>query len=260
MGTVAENWELRGFAAAVISGFLVASCDGAGWTGLITRNKSPAGIYSGIFFSTAASRPESRMVTGIVSEDSEIHLIVQPTVSFSQYGGMVSVDGDALTGTMTEYLGARARWFGFDGVRSITLEGTVSERERLFGDYSGDDQGTFGLDYSDKYDRPSALDQVSGIWTFDLGSSGGGVYNVTFDTDPIGQLFGTDTNGCIYSGEFEIVDSRFNAYAVSVTVSSCQPVEGGYTGLAFRDSFQGIERLWLFFDNGRYAFSTTLSQ
>ena len=261
MRTVADDSTLRGFVAAISLGFLVASCDStsdsASWTASsVIIDQSPAGIYAGTFRSTATTGPQSLSVTGIVSEEFRIHLLAQS----SQYGGIVSVEGDALTGTMTEYIGTRARWFGFDGVRSITLDGIVSEQEGIAGDYSGDDAGIFGLDYSDRYELPSALVRVSGVWAFNSSASAGLVYNVTFDIDPTGQLFGSDTDGCVYSGEIGIIDRRFNAYSVTLAVSSCQLVDGNYTGLAFRNSVQGLESLWMFVDNGRYAFSTKFSQ
>jgi len=238
---------------------LVTSCDGALWIGDSVRNQSPAGIYTGIFRSTVTMPAPNRMATGGISEESQVHLMIQD--AFSQFAGLVSVDGDKLAGTLTEYLGARARFFGFDGVRSITLVGTVAERNSVYGDYSGEDDGFFSLDYSARYERASSLDQTSGIWTFDMSSASGAVYNVTLDIDPDGQLFGTDTNGCVYSGALSIIDSRYNAYKVIVSMSLCAPVDGEYTGLAYRGDFaEGSTQLFLFFANGRYAFSTILSQ
>ena len=237
---------------------LLVSCDEAGWTGPFLEDQSPAGIYTGALQSTATTPSPNRMVTGVIGADAVVHFMIQD--SFSQYAGVVSVVGDKLSGTLTEYLGVQARFFGLDGVRSIVLDGTVSERDRLFGDYSGDDQGFFGLDYSDNYERASSLDQASGIWTFDMASSGGALYNVTLSIDPNGQLFGTDTNGCVFSGELSIIDSRYNAYKVIVSMSSCESIDGEYGGLAYRADPAGSTWLYLFFANGRYAFSTILSQ
>jgi hypothetical protein len=199
------------------------------------------------------------MATGVISEESQVHLMIEG--ASSQYAGLVSVDGDNLAGTLTEYLGAGGRFFGFDGVQSITLAGTVAERDGVSGDYSGDDDGFFSLDYNANYERASSLDQTSGVWTFDMSSSGGAIYNVTLDIDADGQLFGMDTNGCVFSGALSIIDSRYNAYNVVVSMASCAPVDGEYTGLAYRGDFAaGTTQLFLFFANGRYAFSTILSQ
>ncbi len=238
---------------------LLASCDGALFIGQSVTNQSPAGIYAGIFRSTITMPAPDRMVTGVISEESVVHLMVQG--ASSQYAGLVSVDGEKLGGTLTEYLGAQARFFGFDGVRSITLAGTVAERDSVFGDYSGEDDGFFSLDYSAKYERASSFDQTSGVWTFNMSSSGGAIYNVTLDIDADGQLFGTDTNGCVFSGALSIIDGRYNVYEVLVDISSCTPFDGAYTGLAYRGDFAaGSTQLMLLFANSRYAFSTILSQ
>jgi len=194
------------------------------------------------------------MVAGAIDEDNRLHLMIQD--GSSQYGGVVSVDEDALTGTLTEYLGARARFFGFDGVRSITLDGTVIERDRLFGDYTGDDEGIFALDYVDTYENASSLDLTIGIWTFNLSSSGGPVYDITLDIDPDGLIFGTDTNGCVFSGSLGIIDARYSVYRSIVTMSSCDSLDGEYAGLAYL----GNLGLSLFFANDSYAFSTILAQ
>ncbi len=266
MRSVAEPSQLRTLVAAALMVCLVASCDGGTNGDSFMRpsaalaEQSPAGIYTGIFQSTATAQSQARSAAGVVSEDSEVHLMLQAITADSQLAGFVSVDGEALNGTLTEYLGARARWFGFDGVRSIVLDGTVSQGDSLSGDYGGDDAGVFRLDYSTLYERTSSLAQAVGVWTFDLASSGGGVYVVTLDIDPSGQLFGADTNGCLFVGDIGIVDSRFNVYNVSAGVSSCDPVDGEYSGLAFRDELAGGNALYFFIANESYAFSAILSQ
>jgi len=240
---------------------LVASCDGVLWIGEPLGNQSPAGIYNGFVRSTVTMPAPDRLVTGVISEDSQVHFLIQGFVS--QYGGVVSVDGDKLTGTLTEYVGAQARFFGFDGVQSITLAGTVSEHDNVSGNYSGDDDGFFSLDYDANYEHASSLDQTSGVWTFDMSSSGGAIYNVTLDIDPDGRLFGMDTNGCVFSGALGIIDGRYNAYGVIVSMTSCGPVDGEFSGLAYRGDFatgSTTPQLFMFFTNDRYAFSTIFSQ
>ncbi len=269
MKTVAALSQLRNATAAALMICLVASCDGgsgpkAGDTLKRTKptltEQSAAGIYSGFFQSTAATQNAIRPAMGVVSETSEIHLMMEPVLRNSQYGGFVSVDGNVLTGTLTEYLGSQNRWFGFDGVRSIDLDGIVSERNTLSGDYTGDDEGVFQLDYDTLYERGSSFSQTLGVWTFDMAPFAGTVYNITLDIGPTGELFGTDTEGCVYAGEVGIIDSRFNAYSIAVIVSSCGPVDGQYSGLAFYDETDVGKALYVLFSNELYAFSTRLSQ
>lgn len=233
---------------------LIGSGGGSGFDLPLAFDQSPAGIYFGFFTSTTAG---PNQVLGIISEDFDAQFFS----SQLHYAGNVAVDGDTLTGTLTDYRGSRNAFFGFGGVSSITLEGSVATAGGMFGEYTGtNDEGRFNLDYLDSYERASSLDLLAGVWTYSLASSGGGVYVVTFDIAADGIIFGSDTDGCVFNGELRVIDDRYNAYRAVMSISSCNDVVGDYSGLAsFSDEPAGPDRLDLAINNARFAFRAPLS-
>ena len=235
-----------------VPAFFVVSCDGFGWTGPHPIYESPSGLYQGAFTSTATQPSPSRETTGIISEELDAQFLL----SSQHYAGSVVVVDTSLTGELTEYRGKRGVFLGFDGISTITLDGDVSERDGIFGTYVGDDdQGRFAFSYESLYEDGSSLDLLSGIWSFNQASAGGGIYTITIDLDADGQLFGSDTAGCVFSGRMGIIDDRYSSYRVAVSVSSCGEVDGDYSGLAFNAPVASGSRLYIGADNGFFAFA-----
>ena len=50
---------------------------------------------------------------------------------------------------------------------------------------------------------------------------------------PDGRITGADTNGCGYDGIAGIIDPARNAYRFDMLVSSCNRVDGEFTGMGF---------------------------
>lgn len=223
---------------------------------------SPAGIYRGNFTTSVGAQPVALDVTGAVSEQDDVQFIFAMDEE-RHYAGMVGVDGTSLTGTLTEYRGALGRFLGIGGADTATLDGTVEESVAIFGDYSGAlDEGRFNLQYDAAYETASSIDLTTGVWVFNMASPGGGVYNVTWDIDIDGLIFGTDSMGCVFLGNADIIDSRFNAYRLTVDVSTCGVLNGEYSGLAFLSPTLGtdLDRMTLSISNSAYAFATILDK
>jgi len=234
------------------AGLLVVACDDIGWTGQRVIHESPSGFYLGTFTSTATQPSPNRQSIGIISEEFEAHFLL----SSQHYAGIVAVDGITLSGSLTEFRGRQGVFLGFDGISTILLNGEVSERDGMFGNYSGeDDEGRFTLTYSGAYEDGSSLDLLSGIWSYSQASSGGGIYTITLDLDDSGRLFASDTAGCVFSGQLAIIDDRFCAYGAAVSVSSCGEVDGEYSGLAFYPIRGAVDFLYVGTDNGLFAFA-----
>ena len=215
---------------------------------------SPAGLYIGQFTSTSTGLPVGRQVTGVVSEELNAHFFGDRS---STYIGIIATeDGITVQGTLAEYLGSVGRFFGTDGIQNLELDGTL-DASGMFGDYTGeDDEGRFNLNYDPNYENSSSLDLVAGVWSFTMASAGGGVYTVTMTIDDNGQLFGSDTPGCVFTGQVSIIESQYNAYRVAVVTSSCGEFDGGYAGLAFLSN----SRLSLSMGNANFAFATSFMQ
>ena len=252
---------LHGFQSAAVYllamaavGLLAAACDGVGWTGPMDTDQSPGGFYTGSFTSTVTQPSPSRAATGIISEDFDAQMLF----AHQHYAGFVAVDAISLSGNLTEYRGRQGVFVGFDGSSAISLDGEVTERDGMFGTYAGDDdEGRFALTYNAAYEEGSTLDRLSGIWSVSESSSGGAVYTITLEIDDGGQLFGSDTAGCVFSGQLTIIDARYAAYRAAISVSTCGAVDGDYAGLVF---YSNAGFLTIGTDNGQFAFATQLSR
>jgi hypothetical protein len=232
-GIMSRAWVVLGVAV------FVASCGGN--DGALAPpslpTQSPSGIWIGPFTSTVDASVSQTL--GVVSRDNDVQLVAG-AVSARHFAGNFSTDGDLLTGTLNVYLGRQGPFVGFDGIQSISVDGTVSENDGLFGDYSGDeDQGRFNLNYLGIYDNSSSLELTAGTWSFVGASASGPLYTVVFDIDINGNLFGSDSAGCIYSGRVSLIDEQFNAYAATFNVTDCLLSNGDYIGLAWISSIGG---------------------
>ena len=242
---------------------LLASCGGDGLVELAPPPpplQSPSGIWIGPFTSEADGAV--RETLGIVSENNDVQLVAS-AISSRHYAGVVSTDGSALTGTLNVFLGREGPFVGSAGVQSITLDGTANERAGLFGNYSGDeDSGRFNLSYLSVYEEGSSLTTTAGTWIYAEASAGGALYTVTLDIDNVGSIFGTDTAGCVYSGQIGPVDAAFNGYTVTFTVTECLLNNGDYNGLAWISSIDGGQqnRLTMGLSRPRRAFAAPFTR
>jgi hypothetical protein len=79
------------------------------------------------------------------------------------------------------------------------------------------------------YEQPSSLAAVSGRWTI-RNLSGAATGTLTVNAN--GSFSGSDDLGCGYSATISIIDSRYSAYRINLSVMNCGPANGAYEGLA----------------------------
>jgi hypothetical protein len=74
-----------------------------------------------------------------------------------------------------------------------------------------------------------------------------------------GRGAGQDARGCLQSGQFALIDERYDLYEVAVTVLGC-PLAGSYSGLAsLREVYWGIRPgMTVSVDDGTHAFTISL--
>lgn len=234
----------------ITAALVVPACDGIHWTGPRVADQSPSGIFSGSFTSTDVQPAPNRQVVGMVSEDFDAHFLL----GYEHYAGMVAVDGDALSGSLIEYRGRQGLFLGFDGLSTISLDGEVTARDGMFGTYAGDDaEGRFALTYRAAYGDGSSLERLSGMWSYSEASSGGAVYTITLEIDGNGQMFATDTAGCVFSGQMTLIDDRYSVYRAGISVTDCGAVNGEYGGLAFIEDTGNADFLYVGTDSGQFA-------
>ena len=226
------------FRLTFVIALAVASVSCGGGSSSITF--TPDEVASGIWHGTVTNSGGTSDIGGLITEDKEVILIGRIKTGVLAYGvtvGTLDVTGDVLSGTVQNYGGQYPLCFPCnfsfpDGssIATLSLSGTVATRATISGSFSGGgDSGTFSLAYDTIYERPSSLSAVSANWTFSSPISG---ITTTVSIDPAGLIFGTNTDGCVYSGTVSVIDPFFNAYRVEVTVSSCGAADGTYSGLA----------------------------
>lgn len=231
-------------------GLLAFSCNESTWTGSSDMHQSPSGFYLGTFTSTLTPVAPNRDTIGMISEEFEAQFLL----ARQHYSGLVSVDMSTLSGDLTEYRGRLGVFVGIDGLSTVSLDGQVTEREGVFGTYEGDDaQGRFALTYSAAYEEGSSLELLAGVWSYSEAASGGGVYSISLGIEETGELFGSDTAGCVFDGQLGIIDSLYSVYRTTVTVTSCDIFAGDYRGLAFYPGTGDV--LHLATDSGQFAFA-----
>lgn len=266
MGTMTKEKQWSGYRIAVLVvlgfGLALASCGGSdsSWAPPTPVAPSPAGLWMGSFTSTTDGGFHQSI--GLISENRDAQFLVA-AISGRHMSGQLTTDGDWLTGTLNVFLGREGPFFGFGGVQSILLDGTVEDKNGLFGNYSGDeDAGRFNLNYISLYEDESSLSRVAGVWVFSEAAAGGALYTVTLDIDGNGNIFGTDTGGCVYSGGISLIDARFNGYQVTFNVTECLRKNGDYSGLSWMSSIDGGQDnlLTLTLSNSSRAFAATMQK
>ena len=185
----------------------------------------------GIFTSEAVEHPAQNPVNVIIASTGEARFLffgsTGTPLMYTQLVGDVNVAVDRFTASLKAYSGGNVQ------APPVTLDGTVEMKDGIWGEYTWDqDFGRFNLIYDPSYERLSLLSKLEGIWVFNQASSGGLVYTITFSIDPDGTVFGSNTLGCVYSGSFQIIDSSFNVYRLSLETSLCGNLDGSYEGLA----------------------------
>jgi hypothetical protein len=234
-----------GFAVGLVSRLLLlvllASCGGGSSGGNdlappVVKDESPAGLWLGPITSTIDT--SITQVVGAVSVNNDAQFVAA-TVSERHYAGTLATAGNVLVGTLNVYRGKAGPFFGAAGLDSINVDGTALERTLLSADFSGDDEGQFSLSYVVTYEDASSLGLIAGTWLYSEPSAAGPLYTVTLDIDGSGAIFGTDSEGCVYSGQAGLIDAAFNAYSVAISVSECRLQNGDYSGLGWITSVDG---------------------
>ena len=137
-------------------------------------------------------------------------------------GGTYAMSHDGLNASTTHYANAIAAASG-------TLSATVSTRSWINGSFTTSDSGsgTLSLRYDTLTTRGASLPAIGGNWFVTDGSESLGLA-----IDSTGAIHGSDTSGCIYSGQVNIINPAVNIYGIRLTASACGTADGHYAGHA----------------------------
>lgn len=187
---------------------------------------SPAtGVWIGSLISDV--NQQNTEVTGIIAHNNEARIIGNSGV---QYVGSLDVQDDVVSGALTGYAAPGSSFPDGSTVAAFDIDGSLLAGNALSGSYSGaGDSGTFFFDYESVVsERTSSLDNLSGTWSAtDLSG-----VTITVNVDSDGLISGSDTNGCMYNGNANILMPSFNIYQLDIAVASCVERDGSYAGLA----------------------------
>ena len=84
----------------------------------------------------------------------------------------------------------------------------------------------FRAERHEAWERAGSLDTLAGVYTRSLGSG----YTMTMSVTRNGELTGSDTLGCQWTGTVTIPDPQHNLYHVAAGVSACGDRDGHYEG------------------------------
>lgn len=202
----------------------LASCGGGGGSSTSTppETVNPEGIWRGTFTENGVGTFE---VDGLIY-DGEI--IAYSEDAGVMYRGTINVSGSNLTASANCYeVGG-----GLTGTSSIS--GTMSAQNSLQATFTttylsnnATTTGTIALNYDSVYDRTSSISSIQGNWGVVNGS-----YTFSSTIDSQGSITGNDSDGCVYTGVFSILDPQKNLYTADIDVAQCGVMNGTYGGYA----------------------------
>ena len=234
---------MKGFTRILLISLMalgLAACGGSGDSS--SRHESvKSGFYSGALV-TADFPPE--YITGYTSISGFIagNTLYVESYNSSYDRAMVYLD-IRLTGTSITATGRFTHSMGQPGTGyRFSTGGTV----RGSGTLEGTDI-TMHLERSDGIVTVLTLkrDAESG-GTSSLDLMEGAYQTIEQDIDinfsATGAFSGSETDGCTYSGDVDIIDPSFNVYALNLNIASCDRYDGDYKGVVSRDKSDGSIR------------------
>jgi hypothetical protein len=225
-GSVATIVLVRSLCTVVLAAALFGCGGGSSnGPGVILTPQSPAGVWRG-----TVGGGLSGDITCIIAEDASVYCIVTYAggASFAVLSGFanvtlsrISLNGDA---------------FGL-GAGGFSLSGTVLKRNslNLTGQIGQQSLLTIAAMYDPLYDAGSSVSLVQGIYSNAAWEGSPAAFSI----DANGALFLQAASGCVWTGEVSIIDQRYDAYRVAVTLANCGPLDGSYLGLATYTSATG---------------------
>ena len=212
-------------------------------------NEMPGGIWFGT--TTIDGTAGSPDFVGLSTDDGRFRFLSFDTAG--QFVGTSTISGSSVTGSGTGYAAIGFTWIDGSVFTNISIAGTISERIGFTGIWEADtgESGTFSFLYDSLHQRDSSLSLIADVWTA-LDEFGNLIGTVTIDT--AGRIDGQDVAGCLYSGSVSIIDSDFNVYDVSLTITNCGAANGDYSGLGvLTDAFGKNDSFVYSVDNGTLA-------
>lgn len=246
---------------ALIFTMALSACGGGGGsapantTPPIVVDAKPGGLWEGQTTNDAQPGIVQDFI-GVTTDSGEFRFL--SLVTGGQFIGTLTVVGNSVTGTGLGYAPVGSTWTDGSIITSVNISATVTERQQFSGTWTtgSGDSGTLTFSYSSMHERSSTFAKLSANWFFT-----DGFYSITISIDGNGAITGSDTDGCVFTGQATIPDSSFNTYSLSVDITSCGAINGLYSGLAIMDdNVVQDDRLIATVNNGSFALVFGLSR
>ena len=231
-GVIVFMMNIQKLMLITVMSFLTISCGGGGGSDdntedrNVTENDSPGGIWQGKV--TFTDTDETNEAIAFITEAGTLRMLSDDG---EQTIGDVTVTGTSFTASITSYA-PNGMVFDINNspVLSGTAEGEINERSSLSGTTTVENQvtSTFSFTYDSAYEQTSSLSAISGRYS-DSDETG---YTETYTINDQGVITGSDSDGCQFSGQVQIINSDFNLYRIEITVTNCGELNDDYAGLA----------------------------
>jgi hypothetical protein len=259
--------RLRRSHALLAPALWLAACNGSGSDS--GPPQFPGGLWTGVTWYEAIATSPSFIGPGlntaelfaISTEDGRIRIF-----HFRQHlqlAGTLTVEGGTFRGSLSAFAPPDHTWPDGDTVTRVSFRADLAERESMSGAWQSPEgsfgdagwiQGLIELGYNAGHAEESSLGAIRGEWFRQdpAGLPSGGAISLTIDE--AGELLGSDTLGCNYTGRIELPDTRYNVYEIDVVLSECGFSDGSYEGLAtVTEDDNRMRWLILNIDNGHLA-------
>jgi hypothetical protein len=179
----------------------------------------------------AGTTNTNRTLTVAVLNDGAYYFFYSAAADLNQIAGVIQGTGTSNNGSFTS---SNAKDFGIGvAMRDATISADIAARQFLNGSiaYSGADTVTFTSSYNTAYDTPPTVASLAGVYTGQVGSSGG-VQAATVTAAADGTFTGIEQSGCTFTGTVT-ARTRGNVFDQSMTFGGAPCFFAGST-------FQGI--------------------
>lgn len=212
------------------------------------ENKAETGSMNGIY-SVSASEESGDTQFDFVAL---IHngMLRAITSGGKQYSGEINTRDNNTFSTNFAQFGTNSKVEDF-----IAASGDYTEQEEFTARYERDSgaSGAMTAKYNYKAThQPASTQRISGVY-----ASGP---NDAITINQNGDIFGTDENGCAYSGEITAPNSQRNIYQTILVIENCGKSNGRYVGLAARGKSDQSDTLLMLVSDKTYGISFQLER
>lgn len=232
-------------------------------SGNVVASASPAGIYSGTLMPSATT---SYNLLGVISPSARTFFYTYNTTgSVAIYtGNNVSKTNTTVTATLTPYVITKGNTYtvsGSNGTNTSAFSGQQPTNQGTITGTANDGSSSASvvLNFATTDSlRSASLATLAGTYKKTAGTD-----STTLTFDALGNMTGTDSSNCTYTGKASVPDATINVYDVSsITVTCSTPTTPGVPITAASGSLviNSDNSIFLVYSNATIATLLSLSK